>query len=379
MQRRTRQVGSPQKIKADGLLEFPIPNTVAMLLSLTILLIGGAPITISSGTAVFKQGSFLNSFFKSVTFAKGNTNIKAGPLGLFRFFEGAMTKKFSALYSSASAALNRNPTNRLTGYASPPTGTTGQFHNYKESLKIFFELMYLTDETSRLKTCPNTLGVDDYVLTLECQNLETAIKGVGNAAVIAFGSLDELKVSVELEEMVEDYKGEFAEKGLDKRKAFYQISRPLNITPEMQDEKFNNLIQQSGAVAGLWFEMRDNAAGGPTVSTGRIRNDLMITKMEVNVDDTNLIAKSTWLQLKEKMRARWGYDADEANGVGEDTGITGVAICDGNYERLLSLGEKNNLGLILSSAPQATATDYGTSQVAVLRYMADYVADVPVT
>lgn len=379
MQRRTRPVGSPQAIKPDGLLEWQIPNTVLMLLSLTLLLIGGAPLTITSGTAVFKQGSFFNSFFRNITVSKGNTNIKAAPAEFFRFFDGAINKRFSALYSSASAALNRNPTARLTGYASPPTGTTGQFHNYKESLKIYFEMMYLNDAEKRLKTCPNTVGIDDYFLRLECQALEAAILGVGNTAVISFGSLAELRVSVELEEMVEDYKGEFAEKKLLDRKAFYQISRPLNIVPDMQDFKFNNLIQQSAAVAGLWFMQRDNAQGTSTTSTGRIRNDLIITKVEANVDDTNLIAKSTWLQLKEKMRLRWGYNPDEASNVGEDTGVSGIAICDGTDSSLLPLGEKNNLGLIVSSASQATATDYGSTGVAVMRYMADYVADVPAT
>lgn len=379
MQRRSRQVGSPQAIKADGLLEFKIPNTVLMLLALTILLIGGAPITITSGTAVFKKGSIINSFFRSVNFVKGNTNIKAAPAEFFRFFDGAINKKFSSIYSSASAGLNKNPTNKLGGYVSPPTGTTGQFHNYKESLKIYFEMMYLNDKTARLKTCPNTFGQDDYALTLECQPLEAAILGTGNAAAIAFGSLAELKVSVELEEMVEDYVGEFASKGLDKRKAFYQIARPLEIKADYQDVKFNNLIQVSAAVAGLWFMQRDNATGTGTTDSGRIRNDLIVTKMEINVDDTNLLARTTWLQLKEAMRLRWGYNADEANGVGEDTGVTGLAICDGTDSSLLPLGEKNNLGLIVSSASQASATDYGSNGTAILRYMADYVADVPTT
>lgn len=373
MRRVTRQVESPKPVKESGTIDFKIPNTVKMLLALSIFLYGGAALTISSGTLVFRQGSFVNSMFSSVTFSKGNAQIKAAPAEFYRMFQGAVEGEFTPLYSVASAALTQYPTNRLAPLSSPPTGTTGQFHNYNETLKIFFEMMYLTDEKARLRTGVDTTGSDEYLLQFHCQELEGAMRGVGNTASITWGDLSDLRIAVELEEMVEDYEGEFAKEDLQERRTFYQISKPVDIRSGMQDHKINNLITSSGQVAGLWFITRDNAAGTATTSTGNQRNDNLITKLEVNIDDQILLARSSWRQLKDRMRRRWKYVQTEVNGVGEDTGVSGLAICDGRSKTLRSLSEKNNLGLVISTNPQATSSDYGSTGVAFLRYMVDYV------
>lgn len=374
MRRVSKNVEQGVAVKETGTIDVEMPETCKYLLSARIKLFGGAPLTITSGTVAFKKGSVIGSAFSSVNFKRGTVNIKAGGGEMFRFFDMCVKKEKPKLNNSAGASLVLHPQTELAGYASPSVGTTGQYFNVWEELTLHFENVFAATMGGRLKTAINTVengATKKYLLQLGCQDLESAMLGVGNTSVISFTDLSNLKVAVDIDEMEEDQPDEILSQfpEVADRETFYQIQEQAKITPSQNGKVLRNIMTDSGKLHAITTLVIDNAAGAAGAASGKQRNDALITAIAFSVDDKAPLGEfQSYYDCKTALRNKFNYKAPEANGVSEETGFAGLVLAVPAL-----IGTSNRVCIKYSSAAQATATDYGTSVTADLNYMAHYV------
>jgi len=370
MRRGRRQVEQAKAYDSAG-LSFKLPVDSVGILKIFVFLLGYVAVTITSGTPVAKQGSLLNSMFSTFIVKRGSVVYKAASPEFFRFFNGAVEKIFPELRATGSATASSYPTADLTGYSSAPYGTTGQNQNMYEAVCIYCEMPYLPHAHSgRLKTALQTKGRGEHTLELRAAATGLAnILGYGNTAVIAYGASTNLLIQVEVEEIVEDFEGEITNnKDWQNRMAFYQIESPQALTASMNRSRLSKLGAQGGLLAGLTMICRDNAAGSATTSTGKIRNDEIPTDFEVRINGVQSLAETNWKRAKSALRRAWGYNSPITSNTSEDTGISGVRFCHGSVNEFKAVPSDGNLEVIITTAAQATASDYngGTAELKVI-------------
>ena len=377
MRRSVRPVEAAKAVKTSGTLSFLLPNDSFGILKILILLAGYVIVTVTSGTPVAKRGSVMQSIWGTISLkCEGNT-YKAFSPEMARYFNGLVEGTFPALRATAGATATLNAATDIAGGASVPYGSTGQYQNLYEELCVYCEMAYLDGSNkARTKTAFRTKGRGDTTLEMTANGMGN-ILGTGNTSVISYGDLSNLTVKVEIEELVEETPGEgdLAENSSDLR-AFYQIETPKVMNAGMRRNRFFNLPGAGGAIAGIHFRQRANEAGSAAADAGALPNDLIVTDVELKVGDKKTLFESTWIQLKTGAKRRWGYIAPLASSVGEDSGFAGYSFVKNSMADAAPVAPGSNITLIVSTAAQATATDYGTANQAVCNVMVDYIGDV---
>lgn len=376
MRRNTRQCMSPQALDSATDIEFKLNKDSYGILKVLIMVYGYVALTITSGAVVCKAGSFCQNIFKNISVTQGGTIYKSATPSMMRFTEGVITGKFPALRATAGAtASSVGGMTDIVGGGTIPVGTTGQYQNLYEELSFHFEMIYSDVESVRRSTALRTKDKGDTLLTFQQQSFSNLL-GVGNTSVISYGSLSNMYISVEIEELVEEIAGEGNLAKNIPTKAFYELEQTKTIRASMNNDRLDGFLGYGGEILGYYFKAQDNAAGSAATASGKLNNDLLITKMEMLVDNKLSLFQSSWKQLKRALNVKFKYPNALTTLLSEDTGFSGVCFVGESMEGIPKIAAGANIELVLSTAAQATATDYGASDKAFLTSVVHFIADV---
>ena len=354
-----------------GSLEFDLPLDFLALIKIFIRMYGNLIATFASGTPVARQGSVMNSVLSSIRLSINGDVIKAASPEMFRIQNLLVNKFAPMLRATAGATATNNAATDIAGGASVSYGTTGQYQNFEEHLTLFCMIPWVEKLSEQYSTAIRTKGLTECKLEL-VQQAALTIRDGANTAPVVYSGLSALKFVVDYQELKEDAKGELDNPAFyNSLETYRQIQQSHTFTGE-NDTNTVDLNGRTGRIMCQIMKLRDGAAGSSTTATSKLANDAIITKMDVWGDDSERYADSSWRGFKGVMKQIFGYTAPLTNGVGEDTGVSGIFWVKRNKAEAIDVRKHKTLQLVFKSEAQATATDYGT-EGAVLKIMTDYI------
>ena len=355
----------------DGSVEFDLPLDFLALIKIFIRMYGNLIATFASGTPVARQGSVMNSVLSSIRLSIGGDVIKSASPEMFRIQNLLVNKFAPMLRATAGASATNNAATDIAGGASVSYGTTGQYQNFEEHLTLFCMIPWVEKLSEQYSTAVRTKGLTECKLEL-VQQAALTIRDGANTAPVVYSGLSALKFVVDYEELKEDAKGELDNESFYKSLETYRQIQQSHTFSGENDTNTVDLNGRTGRIMCQIFKLRDGAAGSATTATSKLANDAIITKMDVWGDDSERYADSSWRGFKGVMKQLKGYSAPLTNGVGEDTGVSGIFWVNKNKGEAIDVRKHKTLQLVFKSEAQATATDYGT-EGAVLKILTDYI------
>lgn len=373
MYRKVKPGSVIKQFTGAGPLDFPISLDSLGITAFYYVLYGYLIATYASGTPAARQGSLINSLFSSIQVVIEGVPVKSGSPEMFRFFAYLVNQFAPALRATSGATATDYPLTDLASSAVSATfGTTGQYQNFYEEGVIYAENMYCEQIHERLSTVIRTKGLSDAYVRFE-QSSPNNILDSANTAPVVYTSLSTLNLRLDIEELKESVPGELDNvQFYGSLETFYQKEKTITFNGAVDGQQYD-MLGIGGRVMGKNFVLRDGAAGSTTTATAKQKNDLILTKIEFISDDDKRYGETTWKVMKSLMYRRWAVSAPLASSLCETTGFNHLSWVKSRMSEAINLSSVKTFKAIITTAAQATATDYGTNG-AVLKIMTDYVA-----
>lgn len=369
-----RQGDVVNQFTGSGALSFRVADNFLALTIILITMFGSLTATYASGTPAARQGSVMNSVISNIRFVVAGDTIKSASPEMFRI-EALLAQGFApTLRATAGASATDYPTTEIAGGASVTYGTTGQFQNFFEVLPIFNILHWCDNLSEKYSTAVRTKGLSESWIYLDQQD-PLNIRDGANTAPVVYSNLSLLKFKVDYEELKEDVAGELDNEEFINSLEYY---REIQQTAPIAGQNDNNKVNLNGRngknsrIVHHIMKLRAGEAGTSTTATSKQPNDAIITKIDVWGNDVDRLVDSTWLSLKFFMKSLKPYFAPLTNGVGEDTGVSGIFFIRKRKGEAKPVSQYTTYDLIFKSEAQGTGTDYGTAG-AQLKILTGYI------
>lgn len=353
-----------------GSIEEDIPLDILGLVAIYIEMFGSIIATYATGTPVARRGSVMNSIISAIRVTVGGDTFKSASPEAFRLIQMFVEGQAPTLRATAGGTATDKPMTDIVNGASVPHGTTTQYMNFSERLKIHIACPYFASLAEQLSTVVRTKGHSSATIELVQQEAKNLL-AVGNTAPVTYSGLSGLKFRFDYEEMKEDKVGELDNKdfvaGLEKY-------RTVEKTDTVKGQESALEVKQNGGngrVLGIIIKQRDGAAGSPTTDTGKIPNDNIIQEVNFYADDERYMGGGNWETLKTIQKNKFKYLDPKTNGVSEDSGVASIWWVNQRKKEAFDLTNTATFKAVLKTAAQATDSDYGASG-AVTKYITEY-------
>lgn len=296
------------------------PNTIqsrdlprdTVLKGLFLRLSGSIVTTFASGTPVADaQSTFSNLIPRIDVIVNGSRTVKSVDPHLLQ-----MQQLFTSVVQAerrASAAAGAATDNFPTADAGFVYGTTGQITTVAETVYLPFEMVYAEPGLGRESTWLNLKGVSSAELRLTCAAY-SALLGYANTAPVVYSS-STLQVDITTKE-AQDVPPELVFSD------WKQTVRSLSFSAQSSDYAID--INRGNRLTGLMLFARDGAAGSTTTATGKVANNLLLTKLVLKVNGQSDIKATDFKALQAENRAQYGVSAPMASNVSRLDGIAHI-------------------------------------------------------
>lgn len=302
-----------------------------VLKSIQLRLSGSIVTTFASGTPVSDAQSIFDNLVNRIdVIINGSRTVKSVRPHMMRiqqlFTTTILAERRSSAGAAASTAALQNFPTIDQGFV---YGTTGQTTGVSESIILSFEMVYADPGLGRESTWLNLKGVASAELRLST-NANSALLGFGNTAPVVY-TASTFAVDVITKE-AQDVPPQIVFS--DWKQTYKQVSFSAQQTSTPID------INRGNKLTGIMLFTQDGAAGSSTTATGKLANNLVLTKLQLLMNGQTVIKATNFQALQGQNRAEYGVNAPMASN---------VSILDGIAH--MNLLARHDLSTALSVAP----------------------------
>jgi hypothetical protein len=272
-----------------------------VLKAIQLRLSGSVVTTFASGTPVADAESIFDNLIARIdVIVNGSRTVKSVRPHMMRIQQLFTTTVLAERRSSAAAAAATG--NFPTVDQGFVYGTTTQVSTAAESILLSFEHVYCDAGKGRESTWLNLKGAASAELRLTCRAFSSLL-GFGNTAPVVYTSstfvVDIFTVEaqdVPAQLVFSDWKQTYKEQGFSSQTSDFAVD-----------------INRGNKLSGLMLFAKDGAAGSATTATGKLANNLVVTKMVLTVNGQSQIKATTFQALQNENRGRFGVNAPMAS------------------------------------------------------------------
>lgn len=339
----SRQLKS-EVFEQGSTMTFDIPRDT-VLKHLQLRLKGSVTVTYASGSPVSDDTSTLDRLvnFIDVT-ASGSFTIKNITPWMLHMQNLMASSNFGVRRSSAGASSVDFPSQD----GKFDIGTTGQVTSVVESVLVSFENVMAGK--GRSSTMWDTRGLSSAVLKISTATLDNILEAGSDPADFSFASGDPLQFQIETIE-VQD---------VPQNASFSTWKQTTQVVSfSAQTNEFRQPVNRGNFLQGFMFEVRNGDAR-------RSLSNVAVGDLRLIINGSRYIQNTTFQQLQDKNRNRYGLNASYSN---DQSLLDGIAYMD-----LLTPTSEGKFGS-LGTAQDATAPNVDEVQLGITtRANADYSA-----
>lgn len=330
-----------QSFQPSSVMAFKVPRD-SVFKALQVRLIGAIQTDFASGTPVAEARSPMANLINYIDInANGGTTIKNVTPWMLHIQQLMSSVVFGVRKASAGASA-ASPSENVTADSKFVYGTDDQYTSIVESVMIFFENVMSSDG---MKTLWDTRGLASAEMKL-ATGAYSSLLGYGNTAPVIYANstLQVQLSSVETQNIPRNIY--FA--------TWKQTTKSKSFTAQVSDDLVD--ISRGNFLQGLMIEAHDGAAGSATTATGKLLSNILLTELKLIINGSLYLQNTTFGDLQDKNRNRYGINAPFA---------TNVSLLDGMaYLDLLSPKSGQKFGSI-DSAQDLRAPNVDACQLAV--------------
>lgn len=292
----------------NNILSRDLPRDT-VLKSLQLRLSGSVVTTFASGTPVADaQSTFDNIIPRIDIVINGSRVVKSVRPHLLHmqqlFTSGIQAERRCS--AGAAAATDNLP----TVDAGFTYGTTTQITTVAESVYLPFEMVYAEAGFGRESTWLNLKGVASAEVRLTCASFSTLL-GFGNTAPVVYSSSTFIIDLITVEAQDVPPQIQFSD--------WKQTTKELTFSAQTSDYAID--INRGNKLSGIMLFTRDGAAGSATTATGKLASNLVVTKIQLQLNGATNIKTTDFKALQASNRAQYGVLASFASNVSRLDGI----------------------------------------------------------
>jgi hypothetical protein len=313
----------------------------------------------ASGTPVAKIGSGADTLIEAIQILRGNDAIKSISPALIRYENLLLQSQSPEFRSSAAASGTFNPTTDADRLAH---GTTTQNISMREVLRVHMGYPYAKTRDEMYRTCLRTARGGSHYVAIK-QKPYSNILDEGNTCVVTYSG-DELNVDVNVLEFIGD---EAAALPCDHD--YRQEEKPASPQPTGSGQTGQVDIELGGALSSIMMMTFDGASGSATTGTANQPNDLVVKEVELDMSIRGgrvQLVNSTFLELKDEVKAHHQYYAPKSGGRAVDDGFSAILFHKDGFNELVDISEEAAVSLKLKYKTTASVSYTNAAEIRFL-------------